>query len=104
MPPVLFFDSRNVFEPDRIEKLAAVFKDILGSISETDFATLSALTIRKTVAASLMDEARRGECDATRLKAAALGALRALLPPEPWDQHHFPPPESSGFRAAAFGR
>jgi hypothetical protein len=104
MPPVLFFDSRNVFEPDRIEKLAAVFKDILGSISETDFATLSALTIRKTVAASLMDEARRGERDPARLKAAALAALSASLPPESWDQHHFPPPESSGFRAAAFGR
>jgi hypothetical protein len=79
MPQVLFFDTRNVFEPERIQKLASVFKDVLGSISDSDFAALPALTIRRLVATSLMEEARRGVLDPERLKAAALAALSTSL-------------------------
>lgn len=80
MPSVLFFDNRGVFEPDRLQTLTTVFKDVLGSISETDFVGVPALVIRRTVAASLMDEARRGESDVARLKIAAIAALKSLLP------------------------
>jgi hypothetical protein len=79
MSAVLFFDTRNVFEPERIQRLAGVFKEVLGSISETEFAGLPALTIRRLVATTLMSEARGGVRDPERLKAAALASLHGSI-------------------------
>ena len=93
MSAVLFFDTRNVFEPERIQRLASVFKEVLGSISETDCAGLPALTIRRLVATSLMTEALRGVRDPERLKAAALASLASAREASvPQDR---PSPESS---------
>jgi hypothetical protein len=103
MPKVLFFDTRSVFEPERIQKLASVFKDVLGSISDADFAALPALTIRRLVATSLMEEARRGVLDPERLKAAALAALSTSLGSGHVPQNGFPPGRGA-ISAAASGR
>lgn len=102
MSAVLFIDTRNVFEPERIQRLAGVFKDVLGSISETDFAAIPALTIRRLVATSLMTEALRGVRDPERLKAAALASLGSMGGASvPQDRLS---PDSAGVRPAASGR
>jgi hypothetical protein len=75
MGSVLFFDTRSVFGPEKIERLAAAFHEVLGSMSDADFASIPALTIRRMVAASIIAEARSGETDPARLKAAALASL-----------------------------
>ena len=103
MPQVLFFDTRNVFEPERIQKLASVFTDVLGSISDSDFAALPALTIRRLVATTLMEEAQRGVLDPERLKTAALAALNTSLRAGPVAQNSMPP-GSGAISAAASGR
>jgi hypothetical protein len=103
MSAVLFFDTRNVFEPERIQRLAGVFKEVLGSISETDFAGLPALTIRRLVATTLMNEAQRGVRDPERLKAAALACLGSSMRTAAVPQDTLSP-DSAGIRPAASGK
>jgi hypothetical protein len=77
---VLYFDTRDVFEPEKIQALAASFEDVLRSVSEADFPHIPALKLRRMVAATIMASAKQGETDPANLRAAALSALAQIEP------------------------
>ena len=77
-----FFDTRNEFDPERVNRLSCAFQAALGAVSEQDYPHVPAVRVRRIVASGIMAKARRGENNAERLKEAGLEALRRMAASE----------------------
>jgi hypothetical protein len=74
---------RNVFGPSEIARLSSAYEAAVSSVTEDTAdasAALTALEIRRQLASVIIAEAKQGQLDPERLKAAA---LRSLARPSP---------------------
>jgi hypothetical protein len=77
-----FFDTRNEFDPERVNRLSCAFKAALAAVSEEDYPHIPPVMLRRLVASGIIAKARRGENSPERLKEAGLDALRRMTTSE----------------------
>jgi hypothetical protein len=73
-----FFDTRNEFDPERVERISRAFEAALSSITDEEYTDIPAVRLRRIVASGVVAKARRGENDPERLKEAGLDALKRM--------------------------